>query len=368
MSMAIEQALEEGRNFWDQHARRDPLWAILSEAKKRDGKWEASQFFESGVEEVRTLLFELGSLGIEIVRRRAALDFGCGVGRLTQALAPHFDRVIGVDISASMQELAAGVNRFPERVSYVCNQAPNLDVFAADSFDFILSSIVLQHVQPEIAASYIREFCRVLAPGGLAVFQLPSHRRRYVSRAPIAAAMPDGAYKALLHVAGVPAAAVPPGTEVLLDVDVTNLSAVDWARQKYGMIRVGNHWFDSTGNTMLVRDDGRTSLPGMLRAGETCRLPLMIKTPLDPGRYQCEIDLVHEGVAWYQGHGSTVARLAIRTTSEAEGDSDAGQAPSNVRQPPPPAEPARIASVDTGMDDPGNFPMHGRSLESVLGL
>ena len=224
------RAIEDGRDFWDRHARRDPLWAILSEAKKRDGKWEASQFFESGVEEIRSLLFELDSLGID-VGRRAALDFGCGVGRLTQALAPHFERVVGVDISASMHQLATGVNRFPASVSYVCNQAANLAVFEANCFDFIVSSIVLQHVDPVIAVSYIRECCRVLTPGGLAVFQLPSHRRRFVSRAPIATAMPDDAYRASLNVDGVPAVAVPPGTEFMVDVDVTNLGAIDWAAE-----------------------------------------------------------------------------------------------------------------------------------------
>ena len=36
--------------------------------------------------------------------------------------------------------------------------------------------IVLQHVPDrEAIESYVREFCRVLRPGGLAVFPLPSH-------------------------------------------------------------------------------------------------------------------------------------------------------------------------------------------------
>ena len=34
----ITPALEQGRDFWDRHARRDPLWAILSETEKRDGR------------------------------------------------------------------------------------------------------------------------------------------------------------------------------------------------------------------------------------------------------------------------------------------------------------------------------------------
>ena len=35
-----------------------------------------------------------------------ALDFGCGVGRLSQALADYFDRVVGADVSPTMIGLA----------------------------------------------------------------------------------------------------------------------------------------------------------------------------------------------------------------------------------------------------------------------
>lgn len=371
----ITPALEQGREFWDRHARRDPLWAILSETEKRDGGWDVSRFFEAGVNEIGSLLYELDSQGV-VVGRGAALDFGCGVGRLTQALAPHFERVVGVDISPSMQELATKVNRFPLSVSYICNQAADLSVFQGSSFDFVVSSIVLQHIRPDIAVSYVREFCRVLAPGGIGVFQLPSHHRRYASRAPISAAMPDEAYRASLSIAGVPATAVRPGTELTLDVSVINLSAFEWTRQKFGVIRVGNHWFDDAGDRMLARDDGRTSLPGTLRPGETSRLPLTIKTPPDPGRYQCEIDLAHEGVVWFHDKGSLVARFAVHNALEKEPD----VASSELQRPhvhptradasnEGPVEPtAALAGINVNADSPGDFPMYGVPLDAVVRL
>ena len=42
--------------------------------------------------------------------RDRALDFGCGVGRLTRALGDRFDAVVGVDISAGMVEQARRLN------------------------------------------------------------------------------------------------------------------------------------------------------------------------------------------------------------------------------------------------------------------
>ena len=76
-----------------------------------------------------------------------------------------------------MVERRAGAEcRRPGRRRFVVNAADDLSVFDDASFDFVYSVIVLQHVPDRGAIeSYIAEFCRVLRPGGLAIFQLPSH-------------------------------------------------------------------------------------------------------------------------------------------------------------------------------------------------
>src|SRR5262249_61977542 len=113
--------------------------------------------------------------GIDVVRRRA-LDFGCGAGRLTQALAAYFERVDGVDIAASMLATARRYNRHPETCHYHLNTAPDLRLFESGAFTFAYSVLVLQHIEPQHSKAYLRELLRLLAPGGLLVFQLPSHR------------------------------------------------------------------------------------------------------------------------------------------------------------------------------------------------
>lgn len=56
--------------------------------------------------------------------RRLALDVGCGNGQLTQLLAPHFDRVVGLDPSAD--QIA---NAVPDaRIHYECAPAEHLPV------------------------------------------------------------------------------------------------------------------------------------------------------------------------------------------------------------------------------------------------
>jgi ubiquinone/menaquinone biosynthesis C-methylase UbiE len=72
-----------------------------------------------------------------------------------------------------MVERARAFNRHGDRVEYLENARDDLSILADECFDFVYSSITLQHIPPEPAGKYIREFFRVLKPGGIAVFQVP---------------------------------------------------------------------------------------------------------------------------------------------------------------------------------------------------
>ncbi len=112
-------------------------------------------------------------------RWQTVLDFGCGPGRLTQALATRFDEVTGVDVAPAMIERArsyAGASG--SRCRFEVNARPDLSMFADRTFDLVYSNLVLQHIPPELSRGYIAEFVRVLKPGGIAVFQVPSGTAR----------------------------------------------------------------------------------------------------------------------------------------------------------------------------------------------
>ena len=156
---------------WEKFAKTDPLWAILINRERRGNKWRLEDFFKTGLDEVNGIMREVESMNLKIGHGRA-LDFGCGVGRLTRALANYFDEVSGVDISESMIRLAETYNREIGKCRFYLNQRDDLRFFGDDTFDFVYSSITLQHMKPHYTTKYLNELLRIISPRGLLVFQL----------------------------------------------------------------------------------------------------------------------------------------------------------------------------------------------------
>lgn len=167
------------RQDWDDLASLDPYWSVLTEPGKRFGGWDRQEFLHSGEVEIDRLMATAREFGLPRTRE-TALDFGCGLGRLTRALARHFGQVWGVDISTRMVEQARELHRDVPNCTF---QATGGTLPFPDArFDLIYSVLVLQH-QPTKAAirAMVRDLVRTLRPGGLLCFQLPSRlplRRR----------------------------------------------------------------------------------------------------------------------------------------------------------------------------------------------
>ena len=97
--------LRESQRNWDALGKADPLWTVLTWPEKKGNQWDTDEFFKTGADEIEAVMRSLESLGLDPPRGKA-LDFGCGVGRLTQALAGRFDEAHGVDIAESMIDMA----------------------------------------------------------------------------------------------------------------------------------------------------------------------------------------------------------------------------------------------------------------------
>lgn len=105
---------------WRKFGQTDPLWSILSLSNRRGNKWDMAEFWATGEREVENLIAYLQSLGLQLPTGQT-LDFGCGIGRVTQPLIPYFEVCYGLDIAPSMIELARQYNRRGNRCCYEVN-------------------------------------------------------------------------------------------------------------------------------------------------------------------------------------------------------------------------------------------------------
>jgi SAM-dependent methyltransferase len=167
-------SIHRQRRDWDELAGFNAEWAVLSDPETRFGTWDQERFFATGDEQIEKTMRVAAELGLPRAHG-SVLDFGCGVGRLSRALSRHFDRYTGVDISPEMVARARELSGSAEERTFLVNETPDLSAFESDSFDAVFSFLVLQHIgdRDQIRA-YLAEFARVLVPGGLIAFQIPS--------------------------------------------------------------------------------------------------------------------------------------------------------------------------------------------------
>jgi ubiquinone/menaquinone biosynthesis C-methylase UbiE len=309
---------EKLKEDWNGLGETDPFWAILSDPLKKYNKWDPQTFFKTGVEEVSVLMHRIQILNISFPRNNA-LDFVCGVGRLTQALCHHFDRCYGVDIAPSMIRLAKKYNQYGDRCRYLINDRADLSFFENNCFDFIYSTIVLQHMDPEYSKRYLKEFLRVLTPGGLLVFQIPSE----LNHSSFVHILNDAAFKAKITMEQ-PIAPTKSGGQAYILVKVKNMSNLTWPAD--ASINLGNHWLDLKGN-LLILDDGRAPLAKDLGAMEEVTLSLPITFPKEPGDFILELDMVQELVTWFKDKGSDTTKIPIKIT---EGKSEGLREPTVI--------------------------------------
>lgn len=170
------------RRFWDARARENPLYFVDNTADYRQP--DAERFWQEGEAAVERIL---AALGADVGPRDHVVEIGCGVGRLTRALAARAGSVTALDVSAEMLAAARRLNPDLAGVQWLHGDGTTLAGIGDDSTDACFSHVVFQHIpDPRITLGYVHEMGRVLRPGGWAAFQVsndPSvHRRRVTLR------------------------------------------------------------------------------------------------------------------------------------------------------------------------------------------
>lgn len=100
--------------------------------------------------------------------------------------------------------------------------------------------------------------------------------------------------------------AVRAGETVCLQVEIQNIGRMTWIAdaQMRGHVRVGAQLLDSE-RRLIDRDYARQPIMHEVPAGHTVSTHMWFKAPSTPGWYFLKVDLVSEGVSWFEPHGST---------------------------------------------------------------
>jgi SAM-dependent methyltransferase len=154
---------------WEEIGGRDPYYGVLTDPRFMAGNLTdatRAEFFETGRREIRAQFKRLKRRFPDF-KPRSALDFGCGVGRLTRAMGEITGDAVGIDVSEAM---LAEARRTP----------PDMVAFARDlpdrRFDWIVSLIVFQHIPPERGYPLLEALMARLAPDGCVTLQFAVYR------------------------------------------------------------------------------------------------------------------------------------------------------------------------------------------------
>jgi cyclopropane fatty-acyl-phospholipid synthase-like methyltransferase len=157
--------LQRMRSDWDRRALDDAYYYVAFGRKQQ----AEDEFFATGADTVRSLEAEVKRLDPAIAPdMRKALEIGCGPGRLMRPLARNFGEIHGVDVSEEMVRMAAAkLERLPN-AHVQSSSGADLSMFSLESFDFVYSYAVFQHIPSrEVIFQYLAEARRVLKNGGI---------------------------------------------------------------------------------------------------------------------------------------------------------------------------------------------------------
>jgi SAM-dependent methyltransferase len=178
--MRIKGAVYDPAKQWERYGALDPYYGVLSEPSFHQSRLDAAaqeRFFASGRQYVTELLAAIESVVGSDFEWRRALDYGCGVGRLTLPLAERCEHVYGVDVSPSMLREAERNAKLMELANVEWVSSDRLDELSG-SYDLVQSYLVFQHIPVRAGERIFAKLLQGLRPGGVGALHVslrPSH-------------------------------------------------------------------------------------------------------------------------------------------------------------------------------------------------
>jgi SAM-dependent methyltransferase len=173
----LSALLEATAMAWTALGKTNAYWSVLTWDIFLNGLDEGV-FFRTGVADVSALKAWFGRSGYALADVSSIMELGCGVGRVTRALAEEVRCIVAVDISEPHIELAKQHVTGGADLTWVhLNRIDDLD--GLPRVDLLYSVITLQHNPPPVALRVLEKALDRVTPGGFAFFQVPTYAKGY---------------------------------------------------------------------------------------------------------------------------------------------------------------------------------------------
>jgi SAM-dependent methyltransferase len=160
---------------WEAFAAREPHFAVLTAPRFLQANLTPEherEFFLSGEATVAWMLAVIDAGLAPGFAPMTTLEYGCGIGRLALPLAMRPGSVTAVDRSPAMLARAR-VEADRRELRHITFATPELVLSSDRRFDLVVCYHVLQRMRRREARELISRLCRLIAPGGVGVFQWP---------------------------------------------------------------------------------------------------------------------------------------------------------------------------------------------------
>ena len=155
------------RSFWDEKAREDPYWYVSSSCPYGTPR-DIAAFWASGE---RIWGDIKAAVRYNPEPTHTVIEIGCGVGRITRAIAQDVGHVDASDVSSEMLHIARRAD-IPN-VTFRATEGFSLAPLPNKCADFVLAYCVFQHLPSSTALrTYLGEMVRVAKPGAIVAFTL----------------------------------------------------------------------------------------------------------------------------------------------------------------------------------------------------
>ena len=162
------ETAKEAKEKWNALARKNARYFVLS-TKQSESEEE---FRATGQRDVRRFILDDEHLQPILAGKPLVLEIGCGLGRLSEFVAPHVGHLYATDISEEMIKQAKVRLAHIKNIDFLATDGVNYPL-QDESVDTVFSYTVFQHMPTkEVVRKNIREISRVLKVGGIAKIHL----------------------------------------------------------------------------------------------------------------------------------------------------------------------------------------------------